>query len=352
MSGGQRQRVAIARANLRDTPILILDEATSALDHISKGMVMDAIREWRRGKTTIIITHDLSQIADNEFAYILDKGVVVQEGYRYALEQGETGPLVAPRRPSVNFPTTKRLPKLSEEVRKPSIVSTSSGSCGSTLSVCSHDSLDIQYHPRRQSVFVPGFFSLAKESPEMNRRSYFEPFVSPAATGAFAMHRMSGVPDIFTRPSNQSPQLKSAWPLRSRREQKEQDLGDWSLLNELHKRTAGAADRTPGERSTSQASPEQSKTIPLNTPKASIRGCSRGGTSSYRADKEDTADSLAYTDLETSPAASRRVLLRRCSCRGHTGLLLCFLQIAGHLFPACQPRAGSTQMVPLGACGR
>ncbi|KAI4111639.1 MAG: hypothetical protein LQ339_000510 [Xanthoria mediterranea] len=265
MSGGQRQRVAIARASLRDTPILILDEATSALDHISKGMVMDAIREWRRGKTTIIITHDLSQIADDEFAYILDKGVVVQEGYRYALEQGETGPLVAPRRPSVNFPTQRRLPKLSEEVRKPSMVSTSSGSCGSTLSVCSHDSLDIQYHPRRQSVFVPGIFSLAKESPEMNRRSYFEPFVSPAATGAFAMHRMSGVPDIFARPLNQSPQLKSAWPLKSRREQKEQDLGDWSLLNELHKRTASAVDRTPGERSTSQASPEQSKTIPLRT---------------------------------------------------------------------------------------
>ncbi|KAL8648109.1 MAG: hypothetical protein Q9226_006136, partial [Calogaya cf. arnoldii] len=166
MSGGQRQRVAIARASLRDTPILILDEATSALDHISKGMVMDAIREWRRGKTTIIITHDLSQIADDEFAYILDKGVVVQEGYRYALEKGPAGPLVAPRRPSVNFPTTKRLPKLSEEFRKPSYVSSSSGSCGSTLSVCSHDSLDIQYRPRPQSVFVPGMFSLAKESPE------------------------------------------------------------------------------------------------------------------------------------------------------------------------------------------
>ncbi|KAI4253174.1 MAG: hypothetical protein L6R42_007689, partial [Xanthoria sp. 1 TBL-2021] len=268
MSGGQRQRVAIARASLRDTPILILDEATSALDHISKGMVMDAIREWRRGKTTIIITHDLSQIADDEFAYILDKGVVVQEGYRYALEKGEAGPLVAPRRPSVNFPTTKRLPKLSEEVRKPSIISMSSGSCGSTVSVCSHDSLDIQYRPRAQSVFVPGIFSLAKESPEMNRRSYFEPFVSPAATGAFAMHRMSGVPDIFTRPLNPSAQQNegksriAGWPLMPRRDQKEQDLGDWSLLNELHKRTHDTG-RTSSEKRTSQAAKEHSETIAL-----------------------------------------------------------------------------------------
>ncbi|KAL8851121.1 MAG: hypothetical protein Q9221_003924 [Calogaya cf. arnoldii] len=276
MSGGQRQRVAIARASLRDTPILILDEATSALDHISKGLVMDAIREWRRGKTTIIITHDLSQIADDEFAYILDKGVVVQEGYRYALEKGPAGPLVAPRRPSVNFPTAKRLPKLSEEVRKPSYVSSSSGSCGSTLSVCSDDSLDIQYRPRPQSVFVPGMFSLAKESPEVNRRSYFEPFVSPAATGAFAMHRMSGVPDIFTRPLSQSPQQKSGWPLMSRREQKEQDLGDWSLLNELHKRTKDVV-KTSGEKRTSQASKKDPETIPLKPARRQSEDLQGGG---------------------------------------------------------------------------
>ncbi|KAL8800033.1 MAG: hypothetical protein Q9182_005474 [Xanthomendoza sp. 2 TL-2023] len=269
MSGGQRQRVAIARARLRDTPILILDEATSALDHISKGMVMNAIREWRRGKTTIIITHDLSQIADDEFAYILDKGVVVQEGYRYALEKGNTGPLVASRRPSVNFPTTKRLPRLPEEVRKPSILSMSSGSRSSTISVCSHDSLDIQYHPRAQSVYVPGMFSLAKESPEMNRRSYFEPFVSPAATGAFAMHRMSGVPDIFTRPLNSSQSADGragshGWPLLPRREQKEQDLGDWSLINEFHK-FAHKPDRASVERGAVQGSRRQSEAIPLKT---------------------------------------------------------------------------------------
>jgi ATP-binding cassette subfamily B (MDR/TAP) protein 1 len=61
LSGGQRQRVAIARARLRDTPILILDEPTSALDHTNRVAVMKAIRKWRLGKTTIVITHDMSQ---------------------------------------------------------------------------------------------------------------------------------------------------------------------------------------------------------------------------------------------------------------------------------------------------
>ncbi|KAL8918630.1 MAG: hypothetical protein Q9172_005346 [Xanthocarpia lactea] len=287
MSGGQRQRVAMARASLRDTPILILDEATSALDHISKGMVMDAVREWRRGKTTIIITHDLSQIADDEFAYILDKGVVIQEGYRQALEKGQAGPLVAPRRPSINFPATKRLPRLPEEVRKPSVVSISSGSCGSTMSVCSHDSLDIQYHPRAQSVFVPGIFSLARESPELNRRSYFEPFVTPAATGAFAMHRMSGVPDIFTRQLDRSQQpdegriRNSGWPLLSRREEKEQDLGDWSLINELHKRTHGISGKTV-DRRTPQASKRQSENIKLETAKPQSENLADHGDGTLR----------------------------------------------------------------------
>ncbi|PHH93246.1 hypothetical protein CDD83_9516 [Cordyceps sp. RAO-2017] len=60
LSGGQKQRVALARARLRDPTVLILDEVTSGLDQVSRSLVMDAIREWRKDKTTVIITHDLS----------------------------------------------------------------------------------------------------------------------------------------------------------------------------------------------------------------------------------------------------------------------------------------------------
>ncbi|OCK79569.1 hypothetical protein K432DRAFT_426405 [Lepidopterella palustris CBS 459.81] len=92
MSGGQRQRMALARARLRDTPILILDESTSALDQINRSLMLDAIRLWRRGKTTIIITHDISQILPEDYVYVLSKAQVVQEGYRNSMENDKGTP--------------------------------------------------------------------------------------------------------------------------------------------------------------------------------------------------------------------------------------------------------------------
>ncbi|KAF8752313.1 P-loop containing nucleoside triphosphate hydrolase protein [Rhizoctonia solani] len=90
LSGGQRQRLAIARAWIRDPAVLILDEATSALDATARILVFEAIKAWRRNKTTIVITHDLSQIAPSDFVYVMKDGRVVQEGYRYNL-QAERG---------------------------------------------------------------------------------------------------------------------------------------------------------------------------------------------------------------------------------------------------------------------
>ncbi|KAF2131947.1 multidrug resistance protein-like protein 2 [Dothidotthia symphoricarpi CBS 119687] len=86
LSGGQKQRMALARARVRDAPVLVLDESTSALDYITRGTILQAIREWRRGKTTIVITHDISQIRQTDFLYLLDKAQLVQQGYRKDLE--------------------------------------------------------------------------------------------------------------------------------------------------------------------------------------------------------------------------------------------------------------------------
>ena len=107
LSGGQKQRIAIARARLRDTPILILDESTSALDYISRTSVMNAIRRWRRGKTTVVISHDMGQIKDGDFVYVLDKGRVVEEGYRHSLAgPGKRGLFSAqPKLPPVPLPS-------------------------------------------------------------------------------------------------------------------------------------------------------------------------------------------------------------------------------------------------------
>ena len=91
VSGGQRQRIALARAILRDSEVLILDEATSALDYISRSLVNDAIRLVCQGKTTIIITHDVSMINDMDFTYVLKDGQVVQNGYKRDLMSITTG---------------------------------------------------------------------------------------------------------------------------------------------------------------------------------------------------------------------------------------------------------------------
>lgn len=99
MSGGQRQRMALARARLRDTPILMLDESTSALDHISRALMMDAIRQWRQGKTTIIITHDISQILADDYVFVLEQGQLVQEGFRKHMERLKDTPFQAFLRP-------------------------------------------------------------------------------------------------------------------------------------------------------------------------------------------------------------------------------------------------------------
>ncbi|KAK3305647.1 P-loop containing nucleoside triphosphate hydrolase protein [Chaetomium strumarium] len=91
LSGGQRQRLALARAKLRDPPVLILDEITSGLDPVSRTLIMEAIRIWRKGKTTIVITHDVGHIEDGEYVYVLADGCVVQQGVKADMAENESG---------------------------------------------------------------------------------------------------------------------------------------------------------------------------------------------------------------------------------------------------------------------
>ena len=82
LSGGQRQRLALARAFLTDPRILILDDATSAIDSATEDRIQRAIANASRGRTTILITHRLSQIRWADLIVVMRKGA--DRGHRHA----------------------------------------------------------------------------------------------------------------------------------------------------------------------------------------------------------------------------------------------------------------------------
>jgi ABC-type multidrug transport system fused ATPase/permease subunit len=80
LSGGQRQRLAIARAFIRNTPILILDEPTTGLDAFASEQVLLGLRSLMRGKTTVIMTHNLNLIRSADCILVVDQGRIMEKG--------------------------------------------------------------------------------------------------------------------------------------------------------------------------------------------------------------------------------------------------------------------------------
>ncbi|MEX1018647.1 MAG: ABC transporter ATP-binding protein [Litorilinea sp.] len=80
LSGGQRQRLAIARALLTNPSILIIDDSTSAIDSATEDRIQTAINRVLEGRTTLIITHRLSQIRRADKIIVLEKGQIVDQG--------------------------------------------------------------------------------------------------------------------------------------------------------------------------------------------------------------------------------------------------------------------------------
>ena len=80
LSGGQRQRLALARAFLTDPRILVLDDSTSAIDSATEDKIQRAIYAAARGRTTMIITHRLSQIRWADLIIVLRNGRLAAVG--------------------------------------------------------------------------------------------------------------------------------------------------------------------------------------------------------------------------------------------------------------------------------
>ncbi len=80
LSGGQRQRLALARAFLTNPAILILDDSTSAIDSATEDKIQRAIYAAAKGRTTLIITHRLSQIRWADLVIVLRGGRIAAIG--------------------------------------------------------------------------------------------------------------------------------------------------------------------------------------------------------------------------------------------------------------------------------
>ena len=80
LSGGQQQRIAIARMFLKDPPIIFLDEPTASLDAIATEQIKNSIDAIKQGRTVIVISHNIGQIIDSDYLYVLDRGHCVQHG--------------------------------------------------------------------------------------------------------------------------------------------------------------------------------------------------------------------------------------------------------------------------------
>lgn len=80
LSGGQKQRTAISRALALDANILVFDDALSAVDTETEEKILRELLEYRKGKTSIIVSHRVSTLSSADRIIVIDNGRLIQEG--------------------------------------------------------------------------------------------------------------------------------------------------------------------------------------------------------------------------------------------------------------------------------
>lgn len=91
ISGGQKQRISIARALMKDAPILILDDAVSAVDTGTEKTILANLAARRAGRTTLMIAHRISTVADADRIIYMEDGVVAAVGTHTELYASSAG---------------------------------------------------------------------------------------------------------------------------------------------------------------------------------------------------------------------------------------------------------------------
>jgi ATP-binding cassette subfamily C protein len=83
ISGGQKQRILIARSLVNRPKIILLDEATSALDNTTQSIVTESLKRVKA--TRITVAHRLSTVRDADRIFVMQDGVIAEEGSYEAL---------------------------------------------------------------------------------------------------------------------------------------------------------------------------------------------------------------------------------------------------------------------------
>lgn len=80
LSGGQKQRLALARALIKKPKILLLDDTFSAVDNKTEKNILNNLREYIKGLTTIIVSHKVSAVMDCDYIIVLENGKIKEKG--------------------------------------------------------------------------------------------------------------------------------------------------------------------------------------------------------------------------------------------------------------------------------
>ena len=80
LSGGQKQRTALARGLIRDAPVLILDDCFSSVDTETEEHILSRLKNMRKDKTTILVSHRISTLRHSDRIIVMDEGRIVEMG--------------------------------------------------------------------------------------------------------------------------------------------------------------------------------------------------------------------------------------------------------------------------------